>query len=384
MTDPTIICPKCKAEIKLTDAMAAPMIASIRSEAVDTIRTARYRIAADEKKKAEAKMDDELGGVKAELFDMHADLSRKNQELVGARQEQVKAIKLQTTLEDTKRDMNLTIENRVNSAVAIASRAIRDTTKAEAEQGMKLKVTEKEEQLAGMTRQIDELKRRAEQGSQQAQGEALELELEASLKAKFPHDSVTPVLKGEIGADIVQLVITPQAEQVGLIIWELKRTKAWSQGWLAKLREDQRRVTANIAVLVTQTMPEGVGLFDFIDGIWVVSIEAALPVAAMLRQALFELQSVKLSQTGQQTKQEMIYAYLTGTQFRQRVQAIVEAFTTMQIDLNTEKKAITKQWAKREIQIEHVMSSTVGMYGDLQGIAGKTLKEIQGLVVDGE
>lgn len=368
MNDPMIVCPKCKATIKLNEVIAGPLI-----------ETVRHDIATEEAKKAKAKMDEMLGSKEQDLGEMRQVLNLKNQQLEVAQKAQAEAVKKERELDDAKRELDLTVENRVSSA----SRGIRDIARAEAEQSMNLKVTEKEEQLAGMTRQIDELKRRAEQGSQQAQGEALELELEAALIAKFPHDSVTPVSKGEIGADILQQVITLQGDEAGLIVWELKRTKAWSQGWLAKLREDQRRVTANIAVLVTQTMPEGVGLFDFIDGVWVVSIEAALPVAAMLRQALFELRGAKVVQIGLQDKQELVYAYLTGTKFRQRIQAIVEAFTSMQIDLNTEKKAITKQWSKREIQIEHVMTSTVGMYGDLQGIAGKTLKEIQGLTIDG-
>jgi hypothetical protein len=146
-----------------------------------------------------------------------------------------------------------------------------------------------------------------------------------------------------------------------------------------KLREDQRAAKAEIAVIVSQALPKEVDTFELIDGVWVTHPRAAMPVAIALRHTLIEVACARQANEGQQTKMEMIYQYLTGPRFRQRVQAIVEAFSSMQEDLEREKKAITKQWAKREEQIERVMQATVGMYGDLQGIAGKTLQEIEGL-----
>ena len=158
-----------------------------------------------------------------------------------------------------------------------------------------------------------------------------------------------------------------------------KRTKSWSDTWLSKLREDQRTAKAEIAVIVSQVLPKGVETFEMVDGVWVTHPRTAIPVAMMLRHALIEVASARQATEGQQTKAEMVYQYLTGPRFRQRVQAIVEAFSSMQDDLDKEKKAITKQWAKRTEQIERVMQATVGMYGDLQGIAGKTLQEIEGI-----
>jgi len=168
-------------------------------------------------------------------------------------------------------------------------------------------------------------------------------------------------------------------QRCGSILWESKRTKNWSPGWLPKLRSDQRTAKAEIAVLVTQVLPPEVASFDLIDGVWVIPPAVALPVAVMLRQSLLEVAMSRVAAEGQQSKMEMIYGYLTGPRFRQRVQAIVEAFSSMKEDLDKEKKAITRQWAKRDEQIERVMQATVGMYGDMQGIAGKTLQEIEGL-----
>lgn len=238
---------------------------------------------------------------------------------------------------------------------------------------------EKDQTILSMQQKIEELKQKAEQGSQQLQGEVQELELESTLRAKFPHDTIEPVPKGEFGGDVLQRIFTAGGQTCGVILWEAKRTKNWSDGWLTKLRDDQRAAKAELAIIVSKVLPKDVESFDLIDGVWVTSVVCAIPVAIALRQSLIELAAARQSIEGQQTKMEMVYEYLTGPHFRQRVAAIVEAFTAMQDDLNTERKAITKQWAKREAQIERVMQSTVGMYGDLQGIAGKSLKEIGGL-----
>ena len=221
--------------------------------------------------------------------------------------------------------------------------------------------------------------RRVEQGSQQLQGEVQELELETLLRAKFPRDTIEPVPKGEFGGDTLHRIIGPLGQLCGTILWESKRTKNWSDGWLVKLRDDQRAAKAEIAVIVSQVLPKGVESFGLIDGVWVTHSRFMISVAAALRHSLIEVASARLALEGQQTKTEMVYQYLTGPRFRHRVEAIVESFSSMQEDLDKEKKAITKQWAKREEQIERVMGATVGMYGDLQAIAGKSLQEIEGL-----
>jgi hypothetical protein len=255
----------------------------------------------------------------------------------------------------------------------------RDQARKEAEESLKFKVMEKEQTITSMQKQIEDLKRRAEQGSQQLQGEVQELELESLLRAKFPLDTIEPVPKGEHGGDMLQRIHGPLGQTCGTILWEAKRTKNWSDSWLVKLREDQRAAKAEIAVLVTQALPKDLETFDLVDGVWVTPPRTALPVALALRQMLSEVALARQSTEGQQTKMEMVYQYLTGPRFRQRVQAIVEAFSSMREDLDKEKKAIMKQWAKREEQTDRVLQATVGMYGDLQGIAGRTLQEIEGL-----
>jgi hypothetical protein len=415
MTEPTIVCPNCKTEIKLTESLAAPLIETTRKQfeqqlaqkdsdiaqreqamrekekqlaeaknkldeqvadqVAAQLKTDRSRIAAEEAKKAKEAAATDLEQKTQELSELQEVLKQRNDKLAEAQKAQAELIKKQRELDDAKRELELTVEKRVQEGLD----ATRQQAKKEAEDEQKLKVMEKEQTIAAMQKQIEDLKRRAEQGSQQLQGEVQELELENLLRAKFPFDAIDPVPKGEFGGDVLHRVVSAGGQSGGTILWESKRTKNWSDTWLAKLREDQRTAKAEIAVIVSQILPKGVETFEMVDGVWVTHPRAALPVAFVLRQSLLELAIARQSSEGQQTKTEMVYQYLTGPRFRLRVEAIVEAFSTMQDDLDKERKVIMKQWAKRQEQIERVMGATVGMYGDLQGIAGKSLQEIEGL-----
>jgi hypothetical protein len=302
-------------------------------------------------------------------------LKQREAKLAEAQKAQAVLLRKQRELDDALRELDLTVEKRIQEGLTTA----RNLARKEAEEELKLKVLDKEQVISSLQKQIEDLKRRADQGSQQAQGEVLELELEATLRARFPRDVIEPVPKGEFGGDVLQRVLGPHGQPCGTILWESKRTKNWTDSWLPKLRDDQRAARAEVAILMSQVLPKDVNNFEMVDGVWVTHPRTALPVAEMLRHSLVELAVARQAGEGQQTKMDMIYQYMTGPRFRQRVQAIVEAFSSMKEDLDKEKKAITKQWAKREEQIDRVMRSTVGMYGDLQGIAGKTIQEIEGL-----
>jgi hypothetical protein len=306
-------------------------------------------------------------------------LRQRDAKLAEAQKAQVEILRRERELKDAQREIELTIEKRVQDNLAAA----RDKARKEAEEELKLKVMEKEQTISSMQRQIEELKRKAEQGSQQLQGEVQELELEEMLSSKFPRDTILPVPKGEFGGDVLHRIVGPLGQICGTILWESKRTKNWSDTWLPKLREDQRTAKAEIAVIVSEVLPKDIESFGMVDQVWVTHPKVALPVAIALRQTLVEIAGARKASEGQQTKMEMVYQYLTGPRFRQRIQAIVEAFSSMREDLDRERKAITKQWSKREEQIDRVMQATVGMYGDLQGIAGKTLQEIEGLEFQG-
>lgn len=411
MTDPTITCPNCKTEIKLTESLAAPLLESTRQqyekqiaakdkdlaereatlksdqeslrkaqESIETqvaerLKSERAAIALEEAKKAKLLLGTDLEQKVKELAELQEVLKQRDEKLAEAQKAQAEVIKKQRELDDAKREMELTIEKRIQEGLTVT----RQQARQEAEEELKLKVAEKEQTISAMQKQIEDLKRKAEQGSQQLQGEAQELEIESALRATFPRDIIEPVPKGEFGGDTIHRVLTDSQQVCGSILWESKRTKNWSDGWLAKLRDDQRAAKADCAVIVTHTMPRLPDTFEHIDGVWVTCPRLMIPVAICLRQALLELAMARQAGEGQQTKMELVYQYLTGPRFRHRVQAIVEKFSEMQQDLEKERKTMTRLWAKREAQIRGVVESTAGMYGDLQGIAGKTLQEIEGL-----
>lgn len=415
MSEPTIQCPYCKTEIKLTESLAAPLIESTRKQyelkitqkdaAIATreqavldkekqlaaakksieddiaakvseqLKLDRTKIAADEAKKAKLALGDELQEKENKITGLEEVLKTKEEKLAEAQKSQANFLKKERELLDKERELDLTIEKKIQEGIGAA----RNQAKTEATEESKLKLAEKEKTITDLQKNIEEWKRKAEQGSQQLQGEVQELELESLLKTKFPFDTIEPVPKGDHGGDALQRVANSSGQNCGTIIWESKRTKNWSDGWLVKLRGDQRSANAEIAIMVSQALPNGIETFDFVDGVWIVHPRIILPVAAMLRQSLIEVAIAKNVGQGLLTKTEMLFQYITGTRFRQRIEAIAEAFKTMKDDLDTERKVITKQWSKREIQIENVMSSTVGMYGEVQGIAGKSFLEIEGL-----
>jgi hypothetical protein len=297
------------------------------------------------------------------------------QKLGEAQKAQAEVMRTKRELDDKSRELDLSVEKRVQEGLA----TVRDQAHKETEEAMRLRVMEKEQTIASMQKTIMELKQKSEQGSQQLQGEVQELDLEDVLRANFPRDKVEPVPKGEFGGDVLQHVVSATGLVCGTILWECKRTRNWSDGWLGKLRGDQRAAKADIAALVTQALPKGIETFGEVGGIWVLRPGTAIPVAVALRSQLEEVALARQATEGQEGKMELLYKYLTGPRFRQKVQAIVEAFTSMENDLSREKKVMTKQWAKREAEISQVMTSTVGLYGDLQGIAGSTLQQIDGL-----
>jgi hypothetical protein len=347
----------------------------VASQVEDQLKIDRARITAEESRKSKQAFANDLEQRSREVAELQAILKSQEAKLTEAQKTQADLLRKQRELDDAKRELDLTIEKRVQEGLSVT----RQQARKEAEDEQRLKVLEREQTIAAMQKQIEDLKRRSEQGSQQLQGEVQELELENLLRNKFPFDAIEPVPKGEFGGDVLHRVVGPSAQPSGTILWEFKRTKNWSDSWLVKLRDDQRTAKAEIAVIVSQVLPKGVETFDLVEGIWVTHPRAALPVAMILRQSLLELALARQANAGQQTKTDMVYQYLTGPRFRLRVEAIVEAFSTMQEDLDREKRVIMKQWAKRGEQIERVMGATVGMYGDLQGIAGKSLQEIEGL-----
>jgi hypothetical protein len=281
----------------------------------------------------------------------------------------------QRELDERTRELEITIEKRVLASqgelVAKARQAAADELKGQ--------VSQKDTQIESLGRTVEELKRKLEQGSQQTQGEAFELELENLLRGKFPLDLIEPVAKGETGGDIVQTVNGQLSAPAGVILWELKNTKNWSDTWLPKLRDNKRAANADVALIVSTALPKSIETFDLVDGVYVAHPRCAVPVALTLRQGLLEIANARTAQAGQQSKAEQVYGYLTGSRFKQRIEAVVERFKDMRDDIDKERKFMVKAWAKREAQVCAMIESTVGMVGDLHGIVGQAMPDISAI-----
>lgn len=410
LPDPKLSCPNCGKDIRLTESLAAPLIEqtknhykqilaqkdeeAVRREAqvqqkenelerqreildqtiADKLKAERLKVEDAARKSAERTFKEELEARDRRQADLEQLVNDKELKLKEARKAQENALKLQRELEQARAELSLEVQKQVNAQVAEARKQARQDLSEE----FSLKLKEKDILLEQMKETIEELKQKSEQRSQELQGEAQEQRLLEILQLQCHDDEFSDVGRGEHGADIIQEVRLG-ADLCGTILWESKRTKNWQSSWLPKLRKDQRERKADVAVIVSQQLPDQVESFGLVDEVWVVHWRYVTPFILMLRRSLVEVARSRQAREGQQTKMELIYDYLTGPNFRRRVEAIIEAFSTMQDDLDKERKAIERIWAKRKVQIENVMIATAGMYGDFQGIAGKSLQELDGL-----
>lgn len=377
MAEQSIICPHCNKKILLSKALTGQIEEKLRKAFEAEAKKHEKEIESDykqklaaERRQAEKKARESLA---VELAALRQQVTEKDNELETARQQELDFRKRQRELEKKEKAMDLEVARKVDEE---RQRAEEEVVARLTEEN-RTKDLEKEKQLADLRKQIEDLKRKAEQGSQQTQGEAIEVELEDILRANFPYDQIEPVAKGVKGADVVQRVHNSSGQYCGTVIWESKNTKTWSDGWIPKLKDDQRALRAEIAVLASVTLPKGVAHFADIDGVWVTDFSTVIGVASALRLNLTQVAMTRLAAEGKSGKMEMLYGYLSGTEFKQRVEAIVESFIAMKDDLDREKRAMETTWSKREKQIERVVRNVSGMYGDMQGIIGATLPRIE-------
>ncbi len=313
----------------------------------------------------------------------------KDEKLKKAQEEELNLRKKARALEDKEKEMELEMSRRLDLQLKQEQEKLNKNLKYQVEQeqnrikeSFEKQAREKETQLEQMKKTIEDLKRKSEQGSMQVQGDAQEQDLKITLKMAYPIDQIDDVPTGIRGADLIQTVRSNFGGSCGIILWESKSTKTWSKDWITKLKDDQREAKANISILITQTLPEGIKDFGIIDGVWVCAYRYALPLTQMVRNHLIELHNAKASHEGQDEKMEALYRYLTGPQFRNRVEGMVSAFESMKEDLEKEKRAFTKIWAKREKEIDRIMTNTVGLHGDMQGIVGAALPTIDKLELE--
>lgn len=374
-----IICPNCKKPIPLTQAISHQLKEKLEKEKNLELEEEKKKLnteaqiwRVEQRKKIEERLRNEAEYKLKDVKNEAEELKKQNKSL----QEQL--------LELNKLMRQLRVENgqrriEMEKKLAQGQEKIRQEEAKRLDEEYRLKTLEREKRLQDALRVNEELKRKLEQGSQQAQGEVLELELENILKKEFPFDEIKQVPKGIRGADVLQVVKNNFGRVCGTIVWESKRTKNWTDSWILKLKEDQRQVKAEIAVIISQVLPEGIKNFGMINDVWVGDYHSIIGLAVALRHNLINLASVKLSIVGKQEKKEILWNYLTGIEFKQRVEAIYEAYNQLQADLEIEKRWFTKKWAKQEKNIRMVIDNILGMHGDLQSIVGKVLSEIKGL-----
>jgi len=313
-----------------------------------------------------------------ELKDLQEQLKEKVNAVKQAEEKELEFRKKQRELEDKEKRMELEVQRKLDEERKKVEEIVRKTVGEEE----RMKMLEKDKQMEMLKRQIEELRRKSEQGSMQIQGEVQEEDLRNIIKSNFIYDVVEDVPTGLNGADLVQTVKSPMGQKAGIILWESKNTKTWSDGWIKKLKDDQIKTKADICILVSQALPEGISSFGVINGVWVSDYATFLPLTHVLRLQLLQIYQIKSSMEGRDEKMNVLYKYLSGPQFKNRIENIVNTFTTMKEDLEKEKRLIKKNWAKREMELERIIDNTIGMHGDLQGIMGASLPTVKSLEID--
>lgn len=377
----TISCPKCNTKIDIATILDAQVTESVEIRLKAELKkqekgfqerelAIREELEEDREKdikkiqeQLEKKMIKE-GELKTKA--LQQELAEKDKKIDEFSKNELELRKKQRELEEQKRTFKLDVERKMDEERKKIQEEISQKVSAEHQQ----KELQMQKQLSDVTKQLEEARRKAEQGSMQNQGEVFELALEDALGNAFFLDQIDPVSKGVNGADIHQKVFDRTGQACGLIIWESKQTKAWSDKWIDKLKNDLLSAQGEIGVIVSAALPENIVSFGQVEGIWVTNFQSAVPLATALRQFLIENTKVRGSVQGKNEKMEAMYSYLSGAQFRQRVELIIKSFAGMKEDLDREKMALTKIWAKREKQISRVLDNTVGMYGDMQGLMG--------------
>jgi hypothetical protein len=368
----TIICPYCKKPIPLTQALSHQIQEKYQKFYRQRLEEERQKIAGELKVQLTKKVKKEMELQLKDKINEAEELQKQNESL---KEQLLELNRLIRQLRKENEEKQIELEKRL----AQEEEKIRQEAQKRLDEEYKLKLLEKDKKLNDALKLVEEYKRKLEQGSQQLQGEVQEIELENILKKEFPYDEIKEVPKGVTGADVLQVVKNSYGKVCGTIIWESKRTKAWSDFWINKLKEDQRRVKAEVAVIISQVLPNGVKNFTHKNGVWIGSFEAVVGLALVLRNSLIEIYQIKSSLVGKEEKKEILWNYLTSIEFRQRIEAVYDAYSSLMEDLQKEKDYFRKKWAKQEKNIEKVAENILGIHGDLQGIVGKSLPEIKAM-----
>ena len=321
--------------------------------------------------------------IKKELQEEQDESIRFLKKELAEKSNQVKELnKSKALIEKLKREKE-EIESKIKADAEIALtkrlQEEKENIKKILEEQNELKFRQKEEQLKQLRTQLQIAQRKAEQGSMQLQGEVQELAIEEYLADRYPFDAIEEIKKGARGADCIQTVHTREVQNCGKIYYESKRTKEFQKSWIEKFKADMRDRGVDVGVLVTQVLPNELDRMGLIDGVWVCTFEEFKGLSAVLRESVIRLSFAKKGQENRTDKMNLLYNYLTSTEFSMQIEAIVEGFTQMQSDLDSEKRSMARIWKQREKQINKVLENTVGMYGSIKGIAGNAISSVKAL-----
>ena len=387
-----ITCPNCGHHFSLSEIQKhelEEMRAKIQKETEEETKKKAFAWANAEIEKQRKEAENEAKKIREEMEEKNKkqileleNLRKRDEE---ARKKEEQFLRQQTEFENLQK--NLEIEKE--KAKLEERKRLEDEFSKQEMEKMNLenekRLRAKDEQIEQMKRSIEDAKRKSEQGSMQIQGELQENALKELLAMNFPFDTISDVEKGIRGADLVQDVRNEFGQNVGKIAWESKNTKNWTEAWVEKLKEDRLRAGAGIAVLVSNVLPEGVKSFGLYRDIWVTNYESLLPLASILRVQMIEMTKVQNSLKGKDEKMEVIYNYLISPEFKAKIENIIEAFSTMQDELDKEKRAMERLWSAREKQLRRVIDNTARLYGDMQGLIGSQLPKVDYLELgDGE
>lgn len=357
MAEKLLICPHCKQEFPFSEALEHQYRESLETEIrqkLDNDREATIH-------KMRSDYEDQLGEFKKKMRD--------------AQNSELELRKEQAALKEEREEWELAKQRELDAERT----TLQDKAVTRYKESQELKEREKDELIESLKGKISELNQKAEQGSQQTQGEVQELVLEDLLKGKFLQDEIIPIPKGSYGADILQKVFDDYGQHCGTIIWESKRTKVWGNDWCDKLKHDQLSAKADISIMVSKTLPKSIRNFGHFDGIWVTEQSYAHGLAIALRSGLIQLGTARRASVNKEEKIDRLYDYLSSATFSHHIQSVVNSFQTMRKELDIERNAMIKIWRKREKQIDHVTEGTLEIIGSLEVIMGNQMPEIQGL-----
>ena len=408
MNQNTITCPNCGTQIDINQSLYAKLEFQIKKELENQVNEHRkkYKEAMDalkikeqtikkqeeefaeqvakatreqlrmEREKLRNSLKEELTKEQAgELELLRKELQEKSDKVKELHESKAQILKLEREKEELASSIKLQAEQQMHEKLKEEREKIAKSIQAQNE----LKLKEKDEQMQQIKRQLEEMKRKTEQGSMQIQGEVQELAIESWLSSQYPLDTIEEIKKGARGADCLQIVNTREVQNCGTIYYESKRTKDFQPSWIEKFKADIREKGADIGILVTSVLPKDMERMGQKDGLWICTYEEFKALSTILREQIIHVSRALQSQENRSDKMGLLYNYLTGNEFKMQIEAIVEGFTQMQMDLQKEKNAMARIWKQREKQIMKVLENTTGMYGSIRGIAGNAIGQIEAL-----